>query len=57
MHTMQDDDLTHEVSMPNGYGDSNGNIIQRKQGPQLRDTVAAVVGMLIPLVTQFGHHH
>ena len=53
---MQDDDMVREVSMPNGYGD-NGNAIQRKQGPELRDTVAAVVGMLIPLVTQFGHHH
>lgn len=27
------------------------------KGPQLRDTLITVIGMLLPLLTQFGHHH
>jgi hypothetical protein len=27
------------------------------QNSSLKDTVAAVIGMLLPLVTQIGHHH
>lgn len=57
MHAMQEDSPAHEHPTSNGYGE-NGMASQRKQrGPQMRDTFAAVGGMLIPLLTQFGHHH
>ncbi|KAK8856585.1 Zinc/iron permease [Apiospora arundinis] len=58
MHAMQEGDgAGHESSSgPNGYADSHTN--QRKQSkPQMRDTLATGVGMLIPMLTQFGHHH
>ncbi|KAK0630830.1 ZIP zinc transporter-domain-containing protein [Bombardia bombarda] len=59
MHAMQEDHSQgheHQSSM-NGYQD-NSNISQRKQAkPQMRDTLATVGGMLLPLLTQFGHHH
>ena len=59
MHAMQDDGLLQGHGPPdlNGYTEgSNGN--QRKQGrPEMRDTLATVGGMLLPLLTQFGHHH
>ena len=30
----------------------------RKQAKlQMRDTIATIAGMLLPLLTQFGHHH
>jgi len=55
MHAMQEDS-GHDHSTSNGYVD--GNSSQRKQHkPQMRDTLAAVGGMLIPLLTQIGHHH
>lgn len=59
MHAMQEDNTQqphdHHSSM-NGYSDGGG--LQRKQGrPQMRDTLATVGGMLLPLLTQFGHHH
>jgi zinc transporter 9 len=55
MHAMQED-LGHDHLISNGYVD--GISLQRKQPkPQMRDTLAAVGGMLIPLLTQMGHHH
>ncbi|CCD46195.1 similar to ZIP metal ion transporter [Botrytis cinerea T4] len=57
MHAMQEDSgvHSHEHTNSNGYLDG---ISQRKQAkPQMRDTLAAVGGMLIPLLTQFGHDH
>ena len=61
MHTMQDDAQEHAGGV-SGFGDGgNGGLLgsppKRKQSPVLRDTVASVVGMLIPLATQLGHHH
>jgi zinc transporter 9 len=57
MHAMQDDGVSHDHSMANGYAEG-GIPPQRKQArPQMRDTFAAVAGMLLPLLTQFGHHH
>lgn len=59
MHAMQDDsssEHSHSSSIGslNGYADG----LQRKAPkPQMRDTLAAVGGMLIPLLTQLGHHH
>ncbi|CAN8097190.1 unnamed protein product [Discula destructiva] len=57
MHAMQEDQSHdhHDHHSMNGYAD-NGP--QRKPGrPQMRDTLATVGGMLLPLLTQFGHHH
>jgi len=49
----------HPVSTGYGNGDLNGGMgLQRKAPkPQMRDTFAAVAGMLIPLLTQIGHSH
>ena len=60
MHAMQEDGNSqgggHEHHS-NGYAEG-GNLSQRKQTrPQMRDTLATVGGMLLPLLTQFGHHH
>ncbi|TVY32985.1 Zinc transporter [Lachnellula occidentalis] len=55
MHAMQDDS-THTTYEQNGYAEG-GNSQRGKPKPQMRDTFAAVGGMLIPLLTQFGHHH
>ncbi|KAK3332446.1 ZIP zinc transporter-domain-containing protein [Cercophora scortea] len=56
MHAMQEDSSQgheHHSSM-NGYADNS----QRRQSkPQMRDTLATAGGMLLPLLTQFGHHH
>lgn len=60
VHAMQDADspLGHDLSSgTNGYAESNG-ITQRKHTqPQMRDTLATMIGMLLPLLAQFGHHH
>lgn len=59
MHAMQEDS-SHEHtghSMTNGYAESSGSSQRNKPKPQMRDTLAAVGGMLIPLLTQIGHHH
>lgn len=58
MHAMQDDAAQQDHSTLNGFGEGGGGGMVRRGGkPVLRDTVASVVGMLIPLVTQVGHHH
>ncbi|ELR09000.1 hypothetical protein VC83_05996 [Pseudogymnoascus destructans] len=61
MHAMQDDAAQHDnsSSSPNGFGEGGGGGGLPRKGtkPVLRDTLASVVGMLIPLVTQVGHHH
>ncbi|KAK1769139.1 Zinc/iron permease [Phialemonium atrogriseum] len=60
MHAMQEDHglQGHDHhSSANGYSDASSSS-QRKQGkPQMRDTIATVIGMLFPLLAQFGHHH
>ncbi|KAH9903685.1 Zinc/iron permease [Xylariomycetidae sp. FL2044] len=59
MHAMQEGDSStgHDVGTgANGYAD--GSIAQRKHAhPQMRETLATVIGMFLPLLTQFGHHH
>lgn len=62
MHAMQDDSQNEHAGGVNGFGDGgNGGLLgsppRKKQSPALRDTLASVVGMLIPLATQLGHHH
>jgi hypothetical protein len=54
MHAMQEEP-PHDHSSSNGYAESPG--VQRKQPKaRMRDTFAAVGGMLIPILTQIGHH-
>ncbi|KAN0095060.1 Zinc/iron permease [Hyaloscypha variabilis] len=56
MHAMQEDSHhEHSHVASNGYADSA--LQRKKEKPQMRDTLAAVGGMLIPLLTQLGHHH
>ncbi|KAK5663991.1 hypothetical protein OQA88_204 [Cercophora sp. LCS_1] len=57
MHAMNEENGNgHDHSSgSNGYQDGGA---QRKQAkPQMRDTLATVGGMMLPLLTQFGHHH
>ncbi|KAL2136304.1 hypothetical protein VTI74DRAFT_4338 [Chaetomium olivicolor] len=60
MHAMQEEYhlSSHDHhSSANGYAES-GSSSHRRQGKlQLRDTLATVVGMMLPLLTRFGHHH
>ncbi|KAK1970358.1 ZIP zinc transporter [Colletotrichum sublineola] len=58
MHAMQEDSSSakHEHGGTNGYSDGGG-VQKVQQRPQMRDTFATVAGMLLPLLTQFGHHH
>ncbi|KAE8442893.1 hypothetical protein EG329_002565 [Mollisiaceae sp. DMI_Dod_QoI] len=57
MHAMQEDSgHDHSHNSLNGYADGSG-APRTKPKPQMKDTLAAVGGMLIPLLTQIGHHH
>jgi zinc transporter 9 len=59
MHAMQEDAGSHNHdsgSGANGHADVGSSVNQRKpKGPQMKDTMATMVGMLIPLLTQIGH--
>jgi zinc transporter 9 len=59
MHAMQEDAGSHNhdpSSGANGHADAGTSVSQRKaKGPQMRDTMATMVGMLIPLLTQVWH--
>ncbi|KAI0458367.1 Zinc/iron permease [Xylaria acuta] len=58
MHAMQEGESpSHDIgSGVNGYAD--GSASQRKHAhPQMRETLATMIGMLLPLLTQLGHHH
>lgn len=61
MHAMQEDAGGHESMNGMGDGGHNGGLLgsppRKRPSPALRDTLASVVGMLIPLATQLGHHH
>lgn len=58
MHAMQEDDSSHQEIHSNGYAsEGHGGHAPPKQGPTMSLTLAAVAGMLLPLLTQFGHHH
>lgn len=59
MHAMQEDAAhgqEHAHGL-NGYADGSAAHLRKPKGPQMRDTLATIVGMLLPLLTQFGHHH
>ncbi|OTB08499.1 hypothetical protein M426DRAFT_317121 [Hypoxylon sp. CI-4A] len=56
MHAMQEGDSgsSHDGSIANGYADGGP---RKHAHPQMRETLATVIGMFLPLLTQFGHHH
>ena len=69
MHTMQEDDRSDRYSgdsggmtsgledgLMNGYAGSR-EPPQRKEGKSLKLVLAAMGGMLLPLITQIGHVH
>jgi zinc transporter 9 len=57
MHAMQEDGSGHDHSGANGYVEGGPATQRKHHRPQMRDTFAAVGGMLLPLLTQIGHHH
>ena len=60
MHAMQDDHSQsgHDESHGNGYLDGSHRRDSRpKSGKSLQLVLAAVAGMLLPLLTQIGHAH
>ena len=57
MHTMQEDD-PHSISQDsyvNGYTGPRDSSQRSKQS--MRDLIASVVGMILPLFLQIGHAH
>ncbi|KAI9718286.1 MAG: hypothetical protein M1828_006750 [Chrysothrix sp. TS-e1954] len=63
MHTMQEEGVESHGSHSNGYlavdgyTSSTTNTGPSQKHPSLRDTMLAVVGMLLPLLAQIGHAH
>ena len=61
MHTMQEEDsqsTAQEDSQNNGYLDGDIRPSRRpKETKSARLVLAAVGGMLLPLITQIGHAH
>lgn len=57
MHAMQEDGSHGHDHGSNGYAEGSPASQRKPKGPQMRDTLGTMVGMLVPLLTQFGHHH
>ena len=62
MHTMQEDDEGGQYGQGDGHGNGYvdggmGRETRQKEGKSLRLVLAAVAGMLLPLITQVGHAH
>ena len=61
MHTMQENEASNsgEDVHSNGYMEANHERVQSRQDSKKNAQLvaAAVVGMLLPLVTQIGHAH
>ena len=63
MHTMQDDEASNSVQddgQSNGYleaGSTRHSRRGQKENRSPRLVLAAVGGMLLPLITQIGHAH
>lgn len=60
MHAMQDDGAgagSDQNSGSNGYAEIIPAGQRKPRGPELRETVATAIGMLLPMLTRFGHHH
>jgi solute carrier family 39 (zinc transporter), member 9 len=59
VHTMQEADISPEIQQNghvNGIGEGR-DAQSQPEGPSLRDLLAAVLGMLLPLFLQIGHAH
>lgn len=62
MHTMQETSTTtamsrRDSSYANGYAAEGRENSQRAAQKSMRDVVATVVGMILPLFLQIGHAH
>ena len=57
MHTMQDEGSSASHDPSDSYMNGSSRTGRPAKGPRMQDTLAAVAGMLIPLLTQFGHRH
>ncbi|KAK4193553.1 zinc transporter ZIP9 [Podospora australis] len=59
MHAMQEENsVGHDHSSgASGYSEGGGSSHRRQGKLQMRDTIGTVIGMLLPLLTRFGHHH
>jgi zinc transporter 9 len=60
MHAMQEENHSagfDHHSGGNGYAEGGGPSHRRQGKLQMRDTLATVVGFVLPLLTRFGHHH
>lgn len=60
MHAMQEENHSggHDHhSSGNGYAEGGGSPHRKQSQLQMRDTIATVVGFMLPLLTRFGHHH
>lgn len=59
MHAMQESGNGHDHgSGANGFADgANSSVARNHKGPDMKDTLGTIVGMLLPLLTVFGHHH
>ncbi|KAI1003948.1 hypothetical protein K3495_g4265 [Podosphaera aphanis] len=58
MHAMREEATLEHSSVSNGFLEAGINGSQRKlPRPQMRDTLVAVGGMLLPLLIQLGHHY
>ncbi|KAH8169641.1 ZIP zinc transporter domain-containing protein [Sarocladium implicatum] len=60
MHAMQEDAGSHDHGHgANGFTDAAAGTpaAKKQQGPRMQDTLATVVGMLLPLLAQLGGHH
>ncbi|PYH44247.1 Mn(2+) transporter ATX2 [Aspergillus saccharolyticus JOP 1030-1] len=56
MHTMQENSPSNSRESPvNGYGDPRD--LPAKHDKSMRDLIASVVGMILPLFLQIGHAH
>lgn len=57
MHTMQENgpsSVSRELPV-NGYGDTRDS--QPRPDKSMRDLIASVIGMILPLFLQIGHAH
>ncbi|KAL2264101.1 hypothetical protein VTK26DRAFT_2303 [Humicola hyalothermophila] len=59
MHAMQEENsFAGHDHHPGANGYADGSSSHRRPGKlQVRDTLATLVGMLLPMLTRFGHHH
>lgn len=56
MHAMQENG-SHGSPAANGSANYGDSAARKAETTTMRDTMATTVGMLLPLLTQLGHHH